>query len=180
MEIACELHGGYACTLDLSPNREKIALNVRQCIREVALSRFPELYVGNRRVLPERDSLFYPDLTLVHGMVEFLDASEDVVLNPTVVIHITAGPREFFDRRGRIDAYQNVESLQEVILISEDRVTVEIHRRHPGGAWFQGGLESLRHRLRIRAVELEIPLSTIYHEVGFTSDPSGSRSKPWS
>lgn len=172
MEIACELHGGYACILDLSPDRQRIAENLRRELRAIALNRFPELYVGNRRVLPERASLFYPDVTVVQSAIEFLDATEDVVVNPTVVIHVTARSREFFDRRGRIDAFHEVESLREVILVSEDQVMVETYRRHPGGSWFQGVASSLRHRLRIRTLDWEIPLKSVYDGIEFrTSNP---------
>lgn len=167
MEVPCELHGGYACTLDRSSNRQRIASNVNEHLRDVALARFPDLYVGCRRILPSRDCLFYPDLTLVEGPVEFLDELRDVVLNPKVVVHVTSGSREFFDRRGRIDSYEELDSLAEIILISEDRVTIETYRRQAGGSWFQGVLSSIRHRLRIRALDIEVPLKTIYDGVDF-------------
>jgi hypothetical protein len=162
MEIPCELHQGYACPLILSANRQRISENLRQELRKVALDRFPELYVGNRRVLPDRNSLYYPDIIIVQGQVEFLDALHDVVVNPTVVIHVTGRSREFFDRGDRIQSYQDVDSLQGIHLISEDQVMVETFRRQPGGSWFQGVTSSRKAKLRVRAVDVEIPLSAIY------------------
>ena len=165
MEFSSELHRGYPYALVPSPARARIAENLREVLKPIALERFPDLYVGSRRTMPERNSLYYPDITLVQGPVVFRDKEQDVVTNPMVVIHITSRIRESFDRKERVDAYSNTESLLEIVLIWEEQTMVETYRRQPGGSWFQSVTTSRKAKLRIRAVDVEILLPNLYEGV---------------
>ncbi len=72
------------------------------------------------RVTPSRYA--YPDVLVVCGEPEFLDEAEDVVTNPAVIFEVLSESTEAYDRGEKFAGYQQRESLQEYVLVAQDRV----------------------------------------------------------
>ncbi len=55
------------------------------------------------------------------------------VTNPTIIIEILSESTERYDRDGKFQAYKQLPSLREYVLVSQDLQQVEVFRR--GRAW---------------------------------------------
>lgn len=109
----------------------------------------------------------YPDVVVVCGEPEFLDEHEDVITNPTVIFEILSPSTENFDRGDKFADYQQRDSLQEYVLVAQDRISVERFTRQAGGLWLYQRLPSREDSLTLESVGVTIPLEDIYYRLNF-------------
>jgi Uma2 family endonuclease len=79
------------------------------------------------------DRYVYPDTTVVCG--EIVLESNDVLVNPTIVVEVLSSETEQYDRGLKWDSYQRIESLTDYVLVSQREPRIEQFRRDRGGAW---------------------------------------------
>ena len=78
---------------------------------------------------------FYPDISAVCGEIEFYDSTKDVVLNPSLIIEVPSPSTENYDKGMKFLSYQKIPSLQEYLLVHQERPLVEQYRRHSESSW---------------------------------------------
>ena len=115
------------------------------------------------RAIP-RDTYFYPDVVVVCGEPEFEDDVFDTLLNPILIVEVLSPSTEAYDRGEKFTRYKHIASLQEYVLVSQDKVSVEHHRRH-GTQWMLSHYRALEEVLRLPAIGCELPLRDIYARV---------------
>lgn len=108
----------------------------------------------------------YPDVIVVCGEPEFLDEEEDVVTNPTVIFEILSPNTESYDRGDKFADYQQRASLQEYVLVAQDKVSVEHYTRQASGLWLYQRLTRREDALTLSSVSAAVPLDEIYYRVG--------------
>ena len=85
-----------------------------------------EVFASEMRVRTSPEvSYFYPDIIVVCGEPRFEDDTFDTLLNPIIVIEVLSPSTAAFDRGEKFEQYKQIASLEEYILISQDRVRVE-------------------------------------------------------
>ena len=109
-------------------------------------------------------SYFYPDVSVVCDTPRFEDDVLDILLNPIVVVEVLSQSTEVYDRGEKFRRYQLLESLQEYILISQERVQVERYQ-HQVEKWQSQVLTSIEDTMKLVSVNAEIPLHQIYRFV---------------
>ena len=109
-------------------------------------------------------SYFYPDVIVVCGEPRAEDDTFDTLLNPTLIVEILSPSTETYDKGEKFDHYQQIASLKDYILISQDKVYVE-HYRHQENEWLQTEFAELEDVLSLRSVGCELRLQDIYRRV---------------
>jgi Uma2 family endonuclease len=66
---------------------------------------------------------------------QYADKSEMTLLNPTVIIEVLSPSTEKFDRGDKFIAYQKIASLQEYLLVAQDKMLVEHFIRQSDASW---------------------------------------------
>ena len=110
------------------------------------------------------DSYFYPDITVVCEKPRFEDSEFDTLLNPIVVVEVLSPSTEKYDKGEKFKRYQQLKSIKEYILISQDQVRVE-HYFRQGNMWISNEFISLEDVLPLLSVDAELPLRLIYRFV---------------
>ena len=110
------------------------------------------------------DAYFYPDVVVVCGEPEFEDDTFDTLLNPILIVEVLSPSTEAYDRGEKFTRYKHIASLQEYLLVSQDKVSVEHHRRH-GTQWMLSHYRALEEVLRLPAIGCELPLRDIYARI---------------
>ena len=72
---------------------------------------------------------------MVCGEPEFEDAEVDTLLNPKVLVEVLSPSTADYDRGGTFTHYRRLASLQEYVLISQDRPLVEHYVRQGQDEW---------------------------------------------
>jgi Uma2 family endonuclease len=107
----------------------------------------------------------YPDVAVVCGEPEFLDADRDTLLNPTVIIEVLSESTEAYDRGLKFELYRSLESLSEYLLISSRRVSAELFTRQPDGRWLLTAVTRLEDSIDLPSVGCGLLLADLYEKV---------------
>jgi len=107
---------------------------------------------------------FYPDVSVVCEKPRFADDETDVLLNPLIVFEVLSDSTVTYNRGRKFLSYQTIDSLQEVVFISQDLYLVE-HYRRDGEHWIYTAVQGRDARVTLPAVNCELPLDDIYYQV---------------
>ncbi len=141
-------------TLDIGTELN-IQLRERECL----------VYTNDMRVRTSpMGSYFYPDVVVVCGEPQFEDNVFDTLLNPTLVIEVLSPSTEVYDRGEKFRHYQELTSLREYVLVSQDRVRVEQYRLAKT-QWGQTEFRAPEDVLSLASIGCELPLPDIYRRV---------------
>jgi Uma2 family endonuclease len=127
-----------------------------------------EVHTSDLRVQVSETGLYtYPDLVAVCGEPEFEDEELDTLLNPTVVIEVLSESTEAYDRGAKFAHYRQLATLQEYVLIAQDRCLVEHYMRQEDGSWVLRAYDDPQAVLELLAIGCVLPLAEIYGRVEF-------------
>jgi len=75
----------------------------------------------------------YPDVSIVCGGLEI--ESNDVLMNPTILVEVLSSTTEQYDRGLKWEGYQRIASLADYVLVSQAEPRIEHFRRGTDGSW---------------------------------------------
>ena len=107
---------------------------------------------------------FYPDIVVFCGEPEFEDDTFDTLLNPVVIIEVLSPSTEVYDKGEKFEYYQQIASLKEYILVSQDKVHVE-HYQFQDMEWKLNTFHTLQDSLTLPSIGCQLPLRDIYTRV---------------
>jgi len=138
-------------------------------------------YSADLRVLIDSTGTYtYPDVAIVCGNPEFRDDGHlDTLTNPTLIVEVLSPSTEGYDRGAKFAHYRRLASLQEYVLIAQDRVSVERYTRR-GEDWIIRPTDELTDRndiLHLASVACDLPLAEVYDlvEFGNSERPGATR-----
>ena len=108
---------------------------------------------------------FYPDVTFVCGEPKYLDASEDALLNPLVIVEVLSDSTEATDRGRKFKHYRTIASLRAYLLVAQDQVLAELYIRQPDNRWLLTSAGSLDETLDLEPISCQLALAEIYRKV---------------
>lgn len=133
-------------------------------------------YSSDQRVKVSATGLYtYPDIVVVCGRAEFED--QDNLLNPVAIIEVLSPATETSDRGAKFRQYQQLPSVQEYVLVSQDEPVVERFVRQPDGTWVLTTWTGLGAEVAFHTVAARIPLADVYRDVEFP-DPARPHARP--
>jgi Uma2 family endonuclease len=119
-----------------------------------------------RVVIDEYRHYTYPDVTLVCAERKFLDNKNDCLLNPNVIIEVLSESTERYDRGKKFEAYRNIISLKEYMLVSSEHKKIELFTKTTDGKWLFSE-NTQEDTIIIPTLDLTILLSDVYDKVEF-------------
>jgi Uma2 family endonuclease len=131
-----------------------------------------------RLAIAEADLHTYPDVAIVCGPVELHPIDRNAIANPRIVIEVLSPSTERYDRGKKFELYRHLPSLHEYVLVSQNEPHIERFVRQDNGLWTMfevGGLDGV---LELSATKCRIPLSSIYQNVSFVTEPRADISPP--
>ena len=125
---------------------------------------------GDLRVkVSQTASYFYPDIVVVCGEPQAEDNTFDTLVNPTLIVEVLSVSTEMYDRDEKFAHYRQIDSLQEYILISQDRLQV-VHYRRQEPQWMPTEFRALEDVMPLVSIGCKLPLQHIYRRVKFDSN----------
>ncbi len=132
-----------------------------------------EVYSNDMRVKISATGLYnYPDVVIVCGEPEFLDAAVDTLLNPTVLIEVLSPSTESYDRGTKAVQYRRIPSLREHVLIAQDRPHVEVLSRQADGSWLLRESSDLDQVVTLPSVSVSLPMREIFDRITVDAPPT--------
>lgn len=129
-------HGEVFAMAGGSPRHNFLAnalgAELRAATRQLGCS----VFSSDQRIAAEPSKRYvYADAVVVCGPFESEPEARDVLSNPTVVVEVLSASTEAYDRGLKWEAYQNLTSLTDYLLVSQAQPRVEHFRREADGSW---------------------------------------------
>lgn len=115
----------------------------------------------------------YPDLVVFCGEPLYHDTVRDVLLNPRVIVEILSPSTQAFDCLVKRERYQTwLPTLQEYVLVAQDRPHIEHWSKQPDRRWLVEEVKGIGATLVLESLGVHLALVDIYDRILFpTSEP---------
>jgi len=84
---------------------------------------------------------------------------------PRLIVEVLSPTTERIDRHEKLLAYRNVPSLQEYVLVSQDEMRIELHRRQDDGQWALEIFTQPEESFILTSVDLRLTVGDVYRNV---------------
>jgi Uma2 family endonuclease len=103
------------------------------------------------------------------GLRQALGDDRYVKRYPKLIAEVLSPPTEKFDRGDKFEDYRQLESLEEYVLIAQDRMWVECRRRvkDASGERWETVVYGAGERVMLESIELEVAIEELYRGVSF-------------
>ena len=167
------LAGNIYAMAGASPEHNRLVANLI-----VAIGKHPECagYASDQKVwVPGCQLVTYPDLTYACDKPRYEPDKKGgplMLRNPALIIEVLSRSTEAWDRNGKWECYQTIESLAGYMLVAQDRTRVEHFERGPGNAWMY--TVATEGHISIPSLGSLLPLAEVYSGIEFPQIGLGS------
>jgi Uma2 family endonuclease len=113
----------------------------------------------------------YPDIVVVCDKPQFEDKVADTLLNPRVIVEVLSDSTEKYDRGSKFGHYRQVPSIQEYVLVAQDRPLAERYVRQPDNAWLLTEFTGLTATFAFATIPVKVAMADVYRDVDFPEAP---------
>jgi Uma2 family endonuclease len=155
-----------------SDRHNRIALNIASRLNDRLVDDECEAFMSDMKIMVSPVLYYYPDV-----IVTCDQPGGDAYFRrePRLIVEVISPSTERIDRTEKLHAYRNVESLQEYVLVAQDKIAIEVHRRQEGSEWAIEFFIEPEEEIRLASVDLTLRVADIYRNVRFTeAETSGS------
>ena len=117
-----------------------------------------------RLEVAHEDIFYYPDVMVA---CDPNDVDRLYKRHPKVMVEVLSEATERVDRREKFFSYTQIETLEEYVLVAQDRMEITVFRRST--KWQPEIIRKADERLRLAPIDFEMPLETVYENVRFTT-----------
>lgn len=143
-----------------------ISANVVRLLGNQLLKRDCNVYGSDMRVkIVLTEKYTYPDIVAVCGEENYEDDTEDTLINQSLIIEVLSKSTEAYDRGGKFEYYQTIESFQEYVLITQEPFRVEQYVRKEANVWTYFEFRKPEDVVKLNSIDCELKLQDIYHKI---------------
>lgn len=140
-------------------NHDRIALNLLTIINLELRDSNCRFHSGNVKVNYRDELYYYPDAFVTCDLRDRHDRY--IKRYPKLIVEVLSSSTEAFDRGDKSDDYQKIESLEEYVLISQQRQQVECRRRTAENIWETVVYEA-GDVVILKSIDLSLPIAELY------------------
>jgi Uma2 family endonuclease len=104
-------------------------------------------------------------MVVICGEPKFLDSVVDTVSNPVLLMEILSPSTENYDRGTKAMLYRDLPSLQELLLVSQDRHNAELYRRESPTRWSLIHAKGLDASIELTSIGYTLSLAELYADI---------------
>ena len=112
----------------------------------------------------------YPDLVVVCDEPQFEDQVQDTLLNPLVIVEVLSDSTEKYDRGTKFSHYRQLPSVQEYVMVAQNRLLIERYVRQTDDSWLLTVFGESADTFDFASIGASIPMSAIYRGVKLPDD----------
>ena len=151
-----------------SSNHNRICRNLTAILHYGLKNKICEVFVNEMKVYVEQNTLFtYPDVSVVCSKNKDNIEKNGIVTNPKLIIEVLSKSTENYDRTDKFRLYRDIESLEEYILVSQEKKKIEIFRKNLQNRWEIIDLEDNNNIVKFESIDCELDINDIYENVEF-------------
>lgn len=105
----------------------------------------------------------YPDASVVCGHAERDPNDPNAIVNPVVLVEVLSPSTEEYDQGEKLEHYQRIESLREVVFVQHREQRVDVVRRQHDGSWLTTSGTS-GDTLELEALGCALSVDSVYRD----------------
>src|SRR5262245_17629273 len=157
------LNGEIFAMSGASREHNLISLNVGGELRAQLRQRPCEVYVSDMRVKVSPTGLYtYPDVVVVCEEPQFEDAEVDTLLTPTLIVEVLSPSTEDYDRGTEFEHYRTLASLQEYLLVSQDKCHIVHYVRQEDQTWVLSETTRRNDSIYLSSIDCHLSVAEVY------------------
>ncbi|MDW8295648.1 MAG: Uma2 family endonuclease [Raineya sp.] len=150
-----------------SINHNRIVKNLLLILERLFANTEFEAFSSDVRVADlVNNSFCYPDLLVIAGEPQFVDNEFDTVTNPVLICEVLSKGTESYDKEKKFDVYQALESLQEYLIVWQDKPKARLFRKISQKHWEMWDFDNENENINLLE-RFSIKLQDIYQKVKF-------------
>jgi Uma2 family endonuclease len=114
----------------------------------------------------------YPDIVILCDEPQFEDETFDTLLNPRAIVEVLSDSTEKYDRGAKFAHYRQIPSLQEYVIVAQDRPLVERYVRQTDESWVLTVFADASRIFEFASVPVQVPLAEIFRGIQFPDRPA--------
>lgn len=132
-----------------------------------------EVFISEIKLKISEDTFYYPDVFVA---CDKSPTSQYYREHPVLIIEVASPSTRQIDRREKLKAYQQIPSVQEYVVVEQDKLHIELHRRQPNGSWitYFYNDNDLDVDIEFQSTGFKTNLEEIYRRVDFSDQPQGT------
>ena len=142
-----------------------ILLNTATSLKAALSGKPCRTFVSGMKLRIDRaDAVFYPDVFVTCDARDRQPEASLAKQYPALIIEVLSDSTAAFDRGRKFELYQQIDTLQEYLLIEQDRKHADLFRKNSEGPWVlhpagEGDV------VRLESVGVELALDGLYEDV---------------
>ncbi len=139
-----------------------MALSIASALRSHLRGSPCQVFIADMKVRVEsatEDKFYYPDVLV---SCDADDRERYFRRAPCLIVEVLSDATERLDRGEKFHAFRRLESLQEYLLVSQERELVELFRRETD---WESELHGPDDTIALRSVDLELPVAWVYEDI---------------
>ncbi len=157
------LAGMVYATTGASDEHVALSMNLAFALRSHLRGRPCRVLIADAKVrlqLAGEDVFYYPDVMVA---CDPRDTDRYFKRFPKVLIEVLSETTESIDRREKFLSYRQIETLEDYVLVAQDKMEVTIFRR--ANHWQPEVLRRPEQELRLASLDFRLPLNAVYDGV---------------
>ncbi len=153
-----------------SKTHEKLVFNVLFSLGLI-YRREPEvtIYPSNRYLyISACDKFVLPDVMVVEGEEEIYTQERqgfEPLMNPVAIVEVMSGSTKDYDRGEKLDCYQQIDSVRQILLVSSEKVQVKSYSYQSPGQWHYTQLNDTSQSLDFLGNSIKV--EELYRKITF-------------
>lgn len=106
----------------------------------------------------------YPGAMVICGEIQTSEKEKNSIINPRLIVEVLSKSTASYDRGDKFHMYRQIESLEEYVLIEQEKPLVEIYQKK-SDLWKITRVEGLENEIHLASLNVNIKLQDIYDDV---------------
>ncbi len=152
-----------------SPNHSLLCFNCMGLLYNLLFDRNCKVFTSNMKVyIPDKNKMYYPDVSVVCGEVEMALERNDMIANPILLFEVLSKSTAKFDRGEKFEDYKTLESLREYVLIDQYQYQVQVFFKE-GEKWSLDFYTAPSEIIYLHTLDGYFSLASLYRRVSIES-----------
>ncbi len=121
--------------------------------------------------IKKENKYVYPDSMVICGEIERPKETNDAIANPILIVEVLSKSTIEYDKGDKFYFYRQIPTLQEYVLIEQNRHVVEIYfKKDKNDLWRISRYEGLDNTIILQSLNIEIKLADLYFDIKIDED----------
>lgn len=121
-----------------------------------------EAFMTDMKLQADEATFYYPDVFVACDNPDKYFRRE-----PILVIEVLSPTTERTDKHEKLNVYRQIPTLQEYVIVAQEKIWVELHQKQKDGIWTRTQFTEINEVLELKSVDLSFTLEEVYRGIKF-------------